>query len=76
MRIPKAGVRMVYATRAICEPLRRQTVGSTAPLRAVSKTVHDDAVESNACRCDGSQIPRLMHSMRTAFLVFAWRARG
>eukprot|EP00974_Lingulodinium_polyedra_P082406 7979052-Lingulodinium_polyedra.AAC.1 len=30
--------------RAICEPLKRQTVDSTASLRADAKTVHNDAV--------------------------------
>eukprot|EP00974_Lingulodinium_polyedra_P103653 10033203-Lingulodinium_polyedra.AAC.1 len=34
--------------RAICEPLRRQTVDSSASLRTVSNTVRNDAVESTA----------------------------
>eukprot|EP00974_Lingulodinium_polyedra_P010248 984362-Lingulodinium_polyedra.AAC.1 len=31
---------------AICEPLRRQPIDSTASLRTVVETVHNDAVES------------------------------
>eukprot|EP00974_Lingulodinium_polyedra_P000293 27931-Lingulodinium_polyedra.AAC.1 len=32
--------------RAICKPVRRQTIGSIASLRNVSQTLHNDAVES------------------------------
>eukprot|EP00974_Lingulodinium_polyedra_P113763 11015314-Lingulodinium_polyedra.AAC.1 len=46
---------MVCATRAICEPLRRQMVDSTASLCTVLETVHNDAVESTVCRLSGSQ---------------------
>eukprot|EP00974_Lingulodinium_polyedra_P008606 821646-Lingulodinium_polyedra.AAC.1 len=34
---------MERAKPAICEPLQRQTTDSTASLRTVSKTVHNDA---------------------------------
>eukprot|EP00974_Lingulodinium_polyedra_P052193 5021369-Lingulodinium_polyedra.AAC.1 len=44
--------------RAICEPLKRQTVDSTASLCTVSKTVHTDAVRLTTCRRNGSQIAR------------------
>eukprot|EP00974_Lingulodinium_polyedra_P043983 4222959-Lingulodinium_polyedra.AAC.1 len=39
----KTGVRMVCAARAICEPLRRQMVDSTASSCTVAKTVRNDA---------------------------------
>eukprot|EP00974_Lingulodinium_polyedra_P091227 8846279-Lingulodinium_polyedra.AAC.1 len=56
---------MECVTRAICEPLRRQTVDSTASLCTVSKTVRNDAVESTVRGRSGSRIARLAHSMRT-----------
>eukprot|EP00974_Lingulodinium_polyedra_P116698 11160164-Lingulodinium_polyedra.AAC.1 len=40
------GVRLECTRRAICEPLWRQTVVSTASLRTLSKPPHNDAVES------------------------------
>eukprot|EP00974_Lingulodinium_polyedra_P128772 11207431-Lingulodinium_polyedra.AAC.1 len=49
---------MECVRRAICEPLRRQTVDSTASLRTVLKTMHNDAVESTVCRRNGSRIAR------------------
>eukprot|EP00974_Lingulodinium_polyedra_P132390 11221548-Lingulodinium_polyedra.AAC.1 len=42
--------------RAICEPLRRRTVDSTASLRNVCKTLHNGAVESTIRGRSGSQI--------------------
>eukprot|EP00974_Lingulodinium_polyedra_P000176 16345-Lingulodinium_polyedra.AAC.1 len=50
---------------AICEPLQRQTVDSTASLSTVSKTVHNDAVESIVCRFRGLHIARFARAMRT-----------
>eukprot|EP00974_Lingulodinium_polyedra_P027474 2656178-Lingulodinium_polyedra.AAC.1 len=52
--VPKSHARAFHASacsygvcaRAICEPLRRQTVDLTASLCTVSKTVRNDAVES------------------------------
>eukprot|EP00974_Lingulodinium_polyedra_P077220 7475920-Lingulodinium_polyedra.AAC.1 len=41
----KNGVRMARAKRAIREPLRRQTVDSTASLCNVCKPLHNDAIE-------------------------------
>eukprot|EP00974_Lingulodinium_polyedra_P012828 1243223-Lingulodinium_polyedra.AAC.1 len=59
---------MECARRAICEPLQRQTVDSTALLRTV--------VESTVFRHSGSRVARLARSMRTPLLVFAWSVRG
>eukprot|EP00974_Lingulodinium_polyedra_P098759 9572632-Lingulodinium_polyedra.AAC.1 len=59
---------MVCATRAICEPLRRLMVDSTASLCTVSNTERNDAVESTICRRSGSQIARVAHTMRTPVL--------
>eukprot|EP00974_Lingulodinium_polyedra_P069356 6715429-Lingulodinium_polyedra.AAC.1 len=56
---------MVCARRAICGPLRRQTIDSTASLRTVLQTVHNDAIKSTVCRRNGSQIARLAHTVRT-----------
>eukprot|EP00974_Lingulodinium_polyedra_P031669 3050024-Lingulodinium_polyedra.AAC.1 len=67
---------MECARRAICEPLRRQTVDSTASLYSVCETLRNDAVESTGRRYSGSQIARFAYSMRTPVLVFAWSARG
>eukprot|EP00974_Lingulodinium_polyedra_P050325 4838538-Lingulodinium_polyedra.AAC.1 len=44
--------------RASNEPLRQRTVDSTAPLRNVCKTLHNDTVESNVRNRCGSQIAR------------------
>eukprot|EP00974_Lingulodinium_polyedra_P026167 2526237-Lingulodinium_polyedra.AAC.1 len=67
---------MECARRAVREPLRRRTVDSTVSLCTVVETVRNDAVDSSVCRCSGSQIRRLLRSMRTPVLVFAWSARG
>eukprot|EP00974_Lingulodinium_polyedra_P011108 1071013-Lingulodinium_polyedra.AAC.1 len=45
--------------RAINEPLRRQTADSTASLRNVCKTLHNDTAESTVRGRSGSQIARL-----------------
>eukprot|EP00974_Lingulodinium_polyedra_P002508 235516-Lingulodinium_polyedra.AAC.1 len=55
---------MVFATRAICEPLRRRTAIATASLCNVCKTRHYDAVAIAVRGRSGSQIARLAHSMR------------
>eukprot|EP00974_Lingulodinium_polyedra_P102018 9880308-Lingulodinium_polyedra.AAC.1 len=60
---------MECARRAICEPLWQQTVDSTALLRTVSKTLHNDAVESTARRRRGSQIGRARTPCEQ---TFAW----
>eukprot|EP00974_Lingulodinium_polyedra_P104687 10136171-Lingulodinium_polyedra.AAC.1 len=59
---------MEFARRAIFDPLWRQTVDSTAPLRTVSKAVRDDAVDSIVCRHGGPQIARARF-MRTGVRV-------
>eukprot|EP00974_Lingulodinium_polyedra_P035424 3399374-Lingulodinium_polyedra.AAC.1 len=60
---------MERATRAIC------TVDSTASLRTVSKTVHNDAVDSTVRGRNALQIARVARSMRTPKIAFAWSAR-
>eukprot|EP00974_Lingulodinium_polyedra_P105621 10225469-Lingulodinium_polyedra.AAC.1 len=55
---------MECVRRVICEPLQQQAVDSTASLCTVSKTVHNDAVESTVCRHGGSQIARVFHANR------------
>eukprot|EP00974_Lingulodinium_polyedra_P016010 1553714-Lingulodinium_polyedra.AAC.1 len=56
---------MVCARRAICEPLRRYMVVSTASLCTVSKTVRNAAVESIVRRRSGSRIARFARAMRS-----------
>eukprot|EP00974_Lingulodinium_polyedra_P020217 1953863-Lingulodinium_polyedra.AAC.1 len=56
---------MECAMRAICEALRPRTVDSAASLCTVFETARNGAVESAVCCCNGSQIARLTHSMRT-----------
>eukprot|EP00974_Lingulodinium_polyedra_P028009 2705313-Lingulodinium_polyedra.AAC.1 len=51
-------------------------VDSTASLRRVFETVHNDAVELTVCRYNGPQIARLTHSMQTPLLAFARSARS
>eukprot|EP00974_Lingulodinium_polyedra_P026458 2553342-Lingulodinium_polyedra.AAC.1 len=51
-------------------------VDSTASLRTVSKTVHNNAVTSTVRGHSGSRIARLTYSRRTALLVSAWSVRG
>eukprot|EP00974_Lingulodinium_polyedra_P020263 1958605-Lingulodinium_polyedra.AAC.1 len=65
MRTPVFGVRMVCARRAICESLRRPMGDSTASLCIVSRTLHNDSVETTVCRHSGSRIARLARFMRT-----------
>eukprot|EP00974_Lingulodinium_polyedra_P071107 6881745-Lingulodinium_polyedra.AAC.1 len=65
---------MMRAKRAICEPMKRQTVDSSTSLCKVCKTLQNDAVESTLRHHNGSQIARLTHSMRTPFGAFAWCA--
>eukprot|EP00974_Lingulodinium_polyedra_P019547 1887860-Lingulodinium_polyedra.AAC.1 len=70
MRTPKLAF---DGTREACN-LRAAVAAdgrSTASLRTVSKTVHNDAVESTARRRSGSRIARLAHSTRTPKLAFA-----
>eukprot|EP00974_Lingulodinium_polyedra_P023399 2260045-Lingulodinium_polyedra.AAC.1 len=64
MRTPVFGVRVVYATRAVYEPLRQQIIDSTASLCTVFKTVRNDAVESIICRRGGSQTARVTRTAR------------
>eukprot|EP00974_Lingulodinium_polyedra_P056838 5468195-Lingulodinium_polyedra.AAC.1 len=65
---------MERARHTICEPLRLRTVDSTASLRTVFETLHNDAFESAVRNRNGSRTARLAHSMRTPKLAFAWSA--
>eukprot|EP00974_Lingulodinium_polyedra_P127574 11202682-Lingulodinium_polyedra.AAC.1 len=58
----ETGARVECVTRAMCEPLQRQTVDSTASLCTVSRIVHNDVVESTVCCHSGSQIARALHA--------------
>eukprot|EP00974_Lingulodinium_polyedra_P025098 2427550-Lingulodinium_polyedra.AAC.1 len=58
MRAPENWRAREVRGRAICEPLRPRTVDSTASLRGVLQTLHNDAVESIVRRHGGSLITR------------------
>eukprot|EP00974_Lingulodinium_polyedra_P096059 9309582-Lingulodinium_polyedra.AAC.1 len=58
MRAPENWRARGVRQRAICEPVRPRTVGSTAKLCSVCKTLRDDAVESTVRRRSGSLIAR------------------